>query len=400
MSRHAPCSQSPSMTARRNRGIGFHRAGAAALVAVTLAHPGCRLADRGAFLGSDKASGEKTAAPVREEALQSARVWYPPAVPIAQADLSSNPSGPDGFRADEDVSCRFVVKHGGGTTPKFYCEVPGGEVLKVKYGLANPELAAEVAATRLLTALGFGADRMFVVRTVRCAGCPPFPSAALGCFATLGLKRPCFALGLDEARTVEFESAVIERRTEGRPIEVTGGQGWAWYELEKIDPARGGSPRADVDALRLLAILIAHWDNKAENQRLFCPPGAEMPDGGCTRPMAIVQDLGATFGPFKLDLRNWKATSVWKDRATCTVSMKRLPWEGATFPDWRISEGGRQRLLGLLGELTDPQLRDLFASSRITSYDQVSAEARDPQAWVSVFHDKVAQVRAGGPCPQ
>ena len=52
----------------------------------------------------------------------------------------------------------------GGTTPKFDCERPGNDVIRVKYGRGNPELHAEIAATRLLSALGFGADRMFVVK--------------------------------------------------------------------------------------------------------------------------------------------------------------------------------------------------------------------------------------------
>ena len=33
-----------------------------------------------------------------------------------------------------------------------------------------------------------------------------------------------------------FDTAVIERRLDGRKIEGTDDQGWAWYELDKIDP--------------------------------------------------------------------------------------------------------------------------------------------------------------------
>ena len=55
-----------------------------------------------------------------------------------------------------------------------------------------------------------------------------------------------------------------------------------------------------------MAVLLAHWDNKAENQRLVCPPGAEGPEGTCSKPLAIMQDLGATFGPVKVDLNNWR----------------------------------------------------------------------------------------------
>ena len=37
------------------------------------------------------------------------------------------------------------------------------------------------------------------------------------------------------------------------------------------------SHRADLDALRLLARVLAHWDNKSENQRLVCLDGPPRP---------------------------------------------------------------------------------------------------------------------------
>ena len=248
----------------------------------------------------------------------------------------------------------------GGTTPKFDCERPGNDVIRVKYGRGNPELHAEIAATRLLSALGFGADRMFVVKKVRCAGCPAFPFQALKCYAETGMQVPCFAGGVDYSTTTDFDFVSIERRLEGRRIESTPDQGWAFYEIDRIDERAGGSPRAHVDALKLLAVFIAHWDNKAENQRLICLPGGDRPDGSCSRPLAILQDLGASFGPNKLDLHNWRSRPVWSDARRCRVTMKDLPWSGATFPDQAISEEGRQFLLSLLGQLSASQLQDLF----------------------------------------
>jgi hypothetical protein len=40
-----------------------------------------------------------------------------------------------------------------------------------------------------------------------------------------------------------------------------------------VDPAKGGATRAELDALRLTAILLGHWDNKASNQRLVARKG-------------------------------------------------------------------------------------------------------------------------------
>ncbi|MCA1559276.1 MAG: hypothetical protein LC753_15175 [Acidobacteria bacterium] len=335
----------------------------------------------------------------RNRALEAARVWQQPLVPVSQADLANNPPGPGGFSHADDVSCRFVLDPVGGTTSKFYCQTPGGEILKVKYGGANPELYAEVATTRLLAALGFAADRMYVVRKVRCFGCPPFPFQALRCLERIRIRSACLAGGINYDKATDFDPAVVERRMEGIRIEAIPNQGWGWYELDRIDPAKGGSSRAEVDALRLLAVLLAHWDNKPENQRLICPPGAQVADGSCTAPVAVVQDVGATFGPKKLDLHNWRDTPIWADARACRVSMKAMPFAGATFTDRQISEEGRRMLLGMLEHLSDQQLTDLFTHSRVIQHDSLSAEARGAGAWVRAFQDKVRQIREGGPCP-
>ena len=335
----------------------------------------------------------------RGEALAAARVWTPPPVPIGQANLRDNPAGPSSAHPDQELACRFTPEPVNGTTPKFHCELPGGEVVKVKYGSANPELRAEVAATRLLIALGFGADGVYVVKRVLCAGCPTFPFQSLKCLEKTGMKSACFAGGINYRRVVNFDSAVIERKLAGKKIEGTPDQGWGWFELDKIDPARGGSTRAEVDALRLMAVLLAHWDNKAENQRLVCPPGAEGLENTCSKPLAIMQDLGSTFGPVKVDLNNWRKYQLWADSKSCRVSMKNLPFGGATFADRQISNEGRLLLLGWLEQLSDQQLRDLFEGSRITEFDQVSAAGRNAEVWVSAFKEKVRQIREGGPCP-
>ena len=332
----------------------------------------------------------------RHNALASARVWREPATPISKFDFAANPAG--GWRPDEDVTCRFVAEPVSGTTPKFDCKLPSGEVVKVKYGKANGETYSEVAASRLLTALGFGADQMFVVRSVQCDGCPRSPHLALRCLARTGVAWPCFLGGPDYGSVRPVEHAVIERRMPGRAIEVTDGQGWAWFELDKVDPARGGSDRREVDALRLIAVLLSHWDNKSANQRLVCPPEGQRPDGSCAAPFAIIQDLGAEFGPRKVDLASWRRTHVWADAKACRVTMRHLPWGGGTFPDAHISEEGRLLLLGLLERLTQPQLETLFSASRITSLQSTTYESRTASAWAHAFLDKVRQVRNAGPC--
>lgn len=343
--------------------------------------------------GEDARGGD---AARRDGALAAAKVWQPPAVPVGAVDFTANPPGAEGFRPDDTVSCQFVPWKFSGTTPKFHCRLADGRVIKVKYG-ANAELHSEVAATRLLEALGFAADRMYVVGRVRCAGCPRYPFLAARCAARTGFERLC--TGADPSRVLVFEPAVIEQQIDGEAIEAGDDSGWSWFELDRIDPARGGSSRAEVDAFRLMAVLLAHWDNKAANQRLVCPPGRGRPDGRCEAPLAMIQDAGATFGPLKLDLRNWRSTPVWADRASCTVSMETMPYRGSTFPPHAITEAGRRHLADLLAQLSDAQLTDLFTGSRVVSFDHPDAAGRDPGAWVAAMREKIAAIAGGPPCP-
>lgn len=67
----------------------------------------------------------------------------------------------------------------------------------------------------------------------------------------------------------------------------------------------------------------------------------------------MIQDLGGSFGPPKLDLANWASSRIWADAARCIVSMRALPYEGSTFPDTRISEEGRRFLAERLDRLSD-----------------------------------------------
>src|SRR6185295_8017982 len=114
----------------------------------------------------------------------------------------------------------------------------------------------------------------------------------------------------------DFEWVGVERRLEGAEIEAGGQDGWAWHELDPVDPSRGAN-RAERDALRLVAVLLAHWDNKASNQRLMCLSPSTPDAGPCGRPFAYIHDLGATFGPNKINLDHWSKAPIWSDRARC-----------------------------------------------------------------------------------
>lgn len=325
----------------------------------------------------------------REAILRRARVVLPGITP--RPALADNPPDSEGTLSGSPVRCRYLPGPPRGTTPKFDCVLPDGEVVKVKYG-RNAEIPAEVAATRLLAALAFPADRMYVIPRLRCYGCPRNPFLAAHLTHTLGADGWLAARGAG-GRYADFAWAIVERKFNGDAIETADSQGWVWWELDRIDPDAGAT-RADVDTLRLFAVFLAHWDNKAANQRLVCQ------DAACAQPIAMMQDLGATFGPHKVNLAEWKTAPVWADRRTCQVSMRSFPYGGATFKDAEIAEVARRRLGDALGGMTEAQLRQLFAAARFPQFYSSTDDKQDLDAWTAAFRHRVAQILDAGPCPR
>jgi hypothetical protein len=88
--------------------------------------------------------------------------------------------------------------------------------------------------------------------------------------------------------------------------------------------------------------------------------------------MMMVQDLGLTFGNSGLlnknknsvSYANWVDVPVWKEGEARCVARLKGSFTG-TLSDPVISEAGRAFLAGLLVQLSDAQLRDLFESARV-----------------------------------
>lgn len=309
-------------------------------------------------------------------AVARAQVWVP--TDIAAMNLKAGPADPKGFPFLAEVECDYLDKKLSGKSPKFACNLGKDDELKVKYGGTNGEVYGEVVASRLLWALGFGADHMYPVRVV-CRGCP----AELG-----GIARA------DGAYL--FDPAVIERKMPAAEL----APGWAWGQLGAIDEAAGGAPRMHRDALKLLAVFIQHTDTKAQQQRVVCLDGEDIPiDAPCSQPLMMVQDVGVTFGRANTFNNNssgstnfarWSTTPIWKSERGCVGNLPKS-FTG-TLDDPVISEEGRQFLANLLEQLSDTQIRDLFDVSRVTLRLRAPGEARSGfptvDEWVAAFTQK------------
>lgn len=365
--------------------------GSAGIIATVMMTQAAR---SGAPAAPAKKATRNVSAEERRDALARARVWRKPPVPLAQARLGAPLSQP------ASLACRFLITDLGGTAQKFDCVLENGDRIRVKYG-RTPEIPSEVAATRLLHALGFGADEVMLVERLRCYGCPAEPFVtmkAVDLTDTDGLYRKF--VNYDDYQ--DFEWVAVEKKHWGRPIASDEAKGWAFFELGTVDAAKGGAPRAHVDALRLLAVFLAHWDNKSENQRLVCLSEQDWPEGGtCNVPFAMLQDTGGAFGPRKVDLEGWTNAPVWDDRAQCVTSMATMPHDGATFNAVRITEAGRRHLSSLLGQLSDQQIHDLFAGARFDrGTGLLNREVAPIPAWVAAFKARVRAISEGPACPQ
>src|SRR5262250_324045 len=151
--------------------------------------------------------------------------------------------------------------------------------------------------------------------------------------------------------------------------------GWSWKkDLPLVSDAAGGATRAQVDALKLIAVLIQQGDSKAVQQKLICRPrDYDSNSDECRKPYMYVYDLGNTFGSdglrvHPLNFEKWKRKSVFTDQTSCIGNLRQDVGngrDGLTFP--KISEEGRLFLADLLTQFIADRSRvvSIFAVAHI-----------------------------------
>lgn len=325
----------------------------------------------------------------RERLIHKSQVWQ--AIDAASLDLLRGPKDTSSIPLDEasvsgkPLDCEYIpwgaqnVKHSDSKTPKFSCRLSNGERIKVKYDLKNREVFSEIIGTRLAWATGFLADAVYAV-SLNCKKCPRDPWAAKDGETGAGQL---------------YQLAAVERELPGKSIKVGEEGGFDFKEVDKISEAEGGAPRAQVDALKLLATLVYYNDAKPDNQRIMCPLDAITSDGRCEQPYMMLDDMGATFlggGGFlggsgkKASLKGWAKRSVFKDKA-CTGN---VPGDSnSTLRSPKISEAGRAFLARRLTELRKNKLADIFRAAHV---EEVPGEANTPEAWAAALEEKIDEI--------
>ena len=374
---------------------------------------------------SPQAKQEFSTSQDRQNAIRNASIYT--AKSVADADIMAGPAQKKKdfqFHFNDKVTCEFVTpgREMGGNTPKFLCKILkveslDGQVqtadqikddpLKVKFGDNNREVYAEIISTRLLWALGFYTDAWYTIR-VDCTNCPADPETGSG-----------------PRGDHIFKEASIVRKFPGHKMYEDGkpDEGWSWKELEQLNQR----PSYEKDGLKLMAAFISHSDNKPPQQRLVCDDvnveaTSHPAKVTCNNSMMVVQDVGSTFGSggaftnnttAKINLHEWTRKPVWNKvgaagdsnppQCQATLHKSLTAKDGLDNPT--ISEEGRRFTAGLMCQLSDQQITDMFKLSRVAempefhnndgSFKQGLSEDSIVQEWVTVFKQKREDIAKG-----
>ena len=106
----------------------------------------------------------------------------------------------------------------------------------------------------------------------------------------------------------------------------------------------------------------------------------------------MLNDVGRTFGkanmfnkdiPGSADLKAWSSMPIWKGKTGCVANMPKS-MSGSLEDPTPISDAGRRFLAGLLDQLSDAQIHDLFEVARFTRRQPTTIV----DDWVAAFKHK------------
>ena len=224
-----------------------------------------------------------------------------------------------------------------------------------------------------------------------------------------------------------FDPANIVRKFSWKKMTESGkdDEGWSWKELDSAN----GRPTYERDGLKLLAAFMKHSDNKPPQQRLTCHKvDVDTKDYSANDYLRRVRDAGAgrrgdvrgrrlftSNDGAKMNLDNWSKTSLWNKVGTdgspkpCQATLHNSLTAKDGLKDPAISEEGRRLDAGLMCQLTDQQISDLFTVARASempeyhnkdgSFKTGVTDASVVQKWVAAFKQKredLARVGASG----
>lgn len=130
----------------------------------------------------------------------------------------------------------------------------------------------------------------------------------------------------DRKVVLHFEPAVIEKKwAEPLVREGADDSGWSFYDDLLIPKEQLSFPPEKVEeeyakraALAILAAMISHVDNLADNQRVYCKKALAKKKCDPQAAWMLIHDLGATMGGFRL---SWDLRTAVTDKAQLALAM-------------------------------------------------------------------------------
>ena len=268
-------------------------------------------------IGYAVAGQTKDVAPVPADAI----IWQ--SVDIPSRDTFRGPTSEGITPALEKV--KLIGPQRGGNNRKYRVEDANGREWVVKIA---DESQAEVAANRLLWAIGYRTEVDQIVPSISIDGIGNFKNA----------------------------------RFEARAKEITRGDRWSWAN----NPFAGTK---EFDGLRLMMAFVNNWDLKDDNNALIT-------EGGKT--YLIVSDMGSSFGKLAKSNTSRAGRSVNKAEDFAEANFIKAVNNGVLELDYRgggadhlkgISLENARWLVGLLSQLTDKQISDAFRAANHSNED-------------------------------
>ena len=283
------------------------------------------------FAGMASAQDEKAAAIPGDVV-----IWEP--VDIKSRDLFRGPTSEGIVPALEKVE--FIGRQRGGNNLKFRLKDANGREWVAKVA---DESQAEVAATRLLWAIGYKTEIDQIVKR------------------------------LEIEKVGRYKNA----RFEARPETIKRGERWSWTNNPHIGTK-------EFDGLRLMMAFINNWDLKDENNVLITENG---------KTYMMVSDLGSSFGKLADKSKSRTGRSVNKPEHFAEAGFIKSVDNGVLVLDYRgmgedflkgIKVENARWLADQLLQLSDAQIADAF---RAANY-----EDEDVRLLTAAVKERIAQL--------
>lgn len=248
-------------------------------------------------------------------------IWEP--VDIKSRDLFRGPTSEGVVPAVDKME--FIGRQPGGNNLKFRLKDSNGREWVVKVA---DESQAEVAATRLLWAIGYKTEIDQIVRSLN------IPKVGI------------------------YKNARFEARDDSRKR----GERWSWAN----NPFAGTK---EFDGLRLMMAFINNWDLKDENNIFITENG---------KTYLMVSDLGSSFGKLADESKSRTGRSVNKPEHFAEAGFIKSVDDGVLVLDYRgmgedhlkgIKVENARWLADLLLQLSDKQIADAFRAANYSDED-------------------------------